>query len=496
VRPRVAGPESMNLVPKLSLAFIGGVSLILAANGYLRVRREVSHFESDRIRDDVQIGRTLAAAVSTVWMADGPARALSVVKEADAQEGRVRVRWVRLQGDEPALGFLPLPVEAVAAIRPQGSLSLVGRDAAGADQRYTFVPVMLAGAPRGAIEVSESLETERTYIRRTVLDTVATTLILDGVCAVLAMLLGAWIIGRPMRAIVDKARRVGAGDFGNPLVLTQKDAVEMNAMCDRLVAANERAASEMRGRLEMLEQLRHADRLMTVGKLASGIAHELGTPLNVIEARAAMIGNGETTPEESVTYAQVVVRAAERMTRIIRQLLAFARPREVQKSRCDLAIVAQRTVELLQPLAQKRSVALRVDGLAPAYAQADAGQIEQAITNLVMNATQAMDHPGNVALAIDRARAKPPADHGGAEADYVRIRVQDEGSGIAPENLPRVFEPFFTTKDVGEGTGLGLAVTYGIIREHGGWIAVTSELGRGSAFTIHLPAASQERGSE
>jgi signal transduction histidine kinase len=356
------------------------------------------------------------------------------------------------------------------------------------------VPLQVAGDQRGVLEISEPLETERAYIRRTILDTVVTTLTLDGVCAALAMLLGAWIVGRPMSALMEKARRVGSGDFGGPLRLRQTDeiarlATEMNAMCERLVSANERAATEMRARLEMLEQLRHADRLMTVGKLASGIAHELGTPLNVIEARAAMIGNSETTQEESVTYARVIVRAAERMTRIIRQLLAFARPRVAQKSRCDVANVAQRTVELLKPLAEKRKVTLHVEGLSPAYAEADAGQLEQALTNLVMNATQASDHPGSVELQIDRARAKPPADHGGEESEYVRVCVRDEGHGIPPENLPRVFEPFFTTKDVGEGTGLGLAVTHGIIREHGGWIAVTSEVGRGTAFTIHLPVA-------
>ncbi len=482
----------MKLVPKLSVAFIGGVSVILAVNGYLRVRREVALFESDRIRDDVQIGKTLAAAVAAVWQTDGPARALSMVKQADGQEGRVRVRWVGLGGD--STDPLPVPRETLLAIPPGGSRSLVGNGGARGDQRYTFVPLELGDTQRGVLEVSEPLETERAYIRRTVFDSVATTLMLDGVCALLAMLLGALIVGRPMTALVEKARRVGNGDFGGPLRLHQSDeiarlATEMNSMCDRLGAANYLAAAEMRARLEMLEQLRHADRLMTVGKLASGLAHELGTPLNVIEARAAMIGNGETTQEESVTYARVVVRAAERMARIIRQLLAFARPRQVQKAPCDVATVAQRTIELLQPLAEKRHVTLRVQGLSPAYTEADAGQIEQAITNLVMNATQAMDHAGTVDVTIDRVRAKPPPDLAGPESDYLRLRVRDEGHGISAEHLPRVFEPFFTTKDVGEGTGLGLAVTYGIIREHGGWIAVTSEVGRGSTFTIHLPAA-------
>src|SRR5208283_4365944 len=136
---------------------------------------------------------------------------------------------------------------------------------------------------------------------------------------------GFTFVGRPMRRLVDKARRIGAGDLSGPLDLRQHDEIgvlahEMNEMCDRLRAAQKKLAEETERRLAAGEQLRHADRLTTVGKLASGVAHELGTPLNVIEARASMIANGETTPEESVTCARAVVRGTERMTRIIRQL--------------------------------------------------------------------------------------------------------------------------------------------------------------------------------
>jgi signal transduction histidine kinase len=479
----------MNLVPKLTLTFIAGVSLILAVNGFLRVRREVALFETDRIRDDVQIGETLAAAVTAVWQLDGEERAISVVRQTDAHEGRVRVRWVWLDGDLPER--LAARRDDLATLARGGWRSFVADDHG--ERRYTIVPVETAPGRHGALEVSEPMATERAYIRRTVADTIVTTLTLDGVCAALAMLVGSWIVGRPMALLMDKAQHVGRGDFGPPLRLRQRDEIfrlanEMNAMCDRLVAANDRAAAEMRARLEMLEQLRHADRLMTVGKLASGIAHELGTPLNVIEARATMIAGGETTPDESVTCAKAVLRSTDRMTRIIRQLLAFARTAKPEKSRCDVVGVARRTVELLEPLARKRQVALRVDASATVFADVDARQVEQAITNLTMNAAQATERAGTVDLVIDRARARPPADHGGEEGEYVRIRVRDHGHGIAPEHLPRLFEPFFTTKDVGEGTGLGLAVSYGIVREHGGWIGVESEVGRGTTFTIHLPA--------
>src|SRR6185312_678361 len=119
-------------------------------------------------------------------------------------------------------------------------------------------------------------------------------------------------------------------DFASPLDLPQKDelghlAGEMNAMCERLVEAHKRIEKETAARIATLEQLRHADRLMTVGKLASGIAHELGTPLNVISARAEMISSGDATPTEARDYGRIIGEASQRMAKVIRQLLAFAR---------------------------------------------------------------------------------------------------------------------------------------------------------------------------
>ena len=120
-------------------------------------------------------------------------------------------------------------------------------------------------------------------------------------------------------------------------------------------------------------------------------------------------------------------------------------------------------------------------------AEVDEGQIQQALTNLVVNGIQAMPRGGRLEITVRRERAVPPIDIGGPEAEFLRIAVRDEGDGIAPDNLRRLFEPFFTTKDVGEGTGLGLAVAYGIVREHDGWIGVESTPGAGSCFSIFLP---------
>jgi two-component system NtrC family sensor kinase len=479
--------ESMKLVPKLSLAFIAGTSLVLTVNGYLRVKREVALFESDRVRDDVLIGETLATGMDTVWRSEGREAALAMATAAGAREARVRVRWVWL--DEPGL-FAP------GDLVPSIPVTRVAKTDSGEERRFTFVRVAVPDPRPGALELSESLAPEQAYVRQTIEDTIATGLVLDAVCAVLAVLLGAWLIGRPLGALAAKARRVGAGDFGEPLRMRQNDEIaslagEMNAMCDRLVEANELAAREMRSRMDMLEQLRHADRLMTVGKLAAGVAHEIGTPLNVVEARAAMIAEGSTSPRESAEFARVIVQATERIAKIIRQLLAFARRGTAQKTWCDLGVLARHTTDLLASIAEKRRVSLQVvDTGGPCIVQADAAQIEQALTNLVMNAIQATDR-GVVAISLDRVRALPPADVGGAEGEFARVRVRDEGRGIAPEHLPYVFEPFFTTKDVGEGTGLGLSISYGILREHGGWIIAESRPTKGAEFSVYLPRSTR-----
>ena len=150
-------------------------------------------------------------------------------------------------------------------------------------------------------------------------------------------------------------------------------------------------------------------------------------------------------------------------------------------------------VELLEPLARSRNVTVVADTEGDGVqVRGDAAQLEQVLTNLVMNAIQAMPTGGLVELCTGRGRATAPAARGAAEEDRCWIRVRDDGPGIAPEDLPRVFEPFFTTKSVGEGTGLGLAVAHAIAEEHDGWIGVRSEPGRGAEFTIYLPPAAAE----
>jgi len=346
---------------------------------------------------------------------------------------------------------------------------------------------------RGVVELAESFADEHAFVRSAIEQAVGTTISMAAVTAFLAALLGSLFVGRPMSSLIEKARRVGTGDLSGPLELERSDefavlAREMNLMCDRLADARDALAAETRDRLTTLEQLRHADRLSTVGKLAAGVAHELGTPLNVVSGRARMIQSSAGAETPVAEHARIIDEQVKRITRIIRQLLDFARRRGPQRTSTDLGSLVERVLGMVGPMATKFGVDIAApNGESAVEAPIDAAQVEQVLTNVVVNGIQAMPLGGPLAVLLDRVRATPPPDQGGPEAGYVRISVVDRGVGISADNLPHVFEPFFTTKDVGEGTGLGLSVSYGIVHDHGGWIEVESEERRGTRVSIFLP---------
>jgi signal transduction histidine kinase len=281
------------------------------------------------------------------------------------------------------------------------------------------------------------------------------------------------------------------------LELAQRDeigelAVEMNLMCDQLVAVKSRVDTETAARLTALEQLRHVNRLATVGKLAAGIAHELGAPLQVIAGRARMLLDDDVTPGDVDKNSRIIIEQADRITGIVRQLLDFARRRSAQKSQTDLRSVVRQPLALLAPIADKRSVSITLEaGESPIEADVDSEQIQQTVTNLVVNGIQAMKKGGQLRVSVRKERIVPPSDIGGPESMFACVEVEDEGEGMPSDVAAHVFEPFFTTKDVGEGTGLGLSVAYGIVREHDGFIRLSSVIGKGSRFCVYLPMGGQ-----
>jgi signal transduction histidine kinase len=254
-----------------------------------------------------------------------------------------------------------------------------------------------------------------------------------------------------------------------------------------LDALRARLEAEALARRDVVGQLRHAERLTTVGKLASGIAHELGTPLNVIAGHAELLAAGGLGEDAVRTSARIVLDQTERVSTIIRQLLDFARRGGARPEITNLTELARVTVALLRPLAARSHVTIECVG-PNVSARVNRAELEQVITNLVTNAMQAMPSGGAVHVDLYREETHAPGRRETERRGYAVLAVSDEGLGIPSDVLPKVFDPFFTTKDVGRGTGLGLSVAYGIVQDHHGWISINTGLGHGTTVTVHLPA--------
>lgn len=222
-------------------------------------------------------------------------------------------------------------------------------------------------------------------------------------------------------------------------------------------------------------QLSQTERLAEMGTLAAGMAHEIGTPMNVILGRAEYLMR-KTSEESTQKGLATIVTQVERITKIMNQLLSFARRRPIERRPLELASVVHDILDVVQDRLKRRDIHL--DLALEVKSQkvfADRDQMGQVILNLVMNAIQAMTKGGKLKIGLR------------CEKKLAHLTISDTGCGIPKEHLSKLFTPFFTTKEVGEGTGLGLTVVHGIIQEHEGTIKVESQVNQGSTFKISLP---------
>jgi two-component system cell cycle sensor histidine kinase/response regulator CckA len=234
-----------------------------------------------------------------------------------------------------------------------------------------------------------------------------------------------------------------------------------------------------------------------IGQLAGGVAHDFNNLLTVIRGYADLLKKDDSVGVEGKDYVEEIIEAARRATQLTRQLLAFGRRQIMQARTVDLNSILRDLEKLLRRLIGEDVALITAYGADPAFVKVDPGQLEQVVMNLVVNARDAM--PGGGCLTIetsnvdlDKSLSREEASQG--SGTHVMLTVSDDGAGMDPDTAARVFEPFFTTKELGKGTGLGLAMAYGIITQSGGDIRVVTEPGRGTTFRIYLPCV--ERGVE
>ncbi len=281
--------------------------------------------------------------------------------------------------------------------------------------------------------------------------------------------------------LVDGKRRglVEVGYFGTveydspPFLSEELSLIQMVAR-EVGITVERYEAEEQKAKLQ--EQLRHADRLATIGQLAAGVAHEINEPLANILGFAQLAKKSAKLPKQAVDDMDKIVRNCLHAREVIHKLLTFARQMPPEKSSVNLNQIVSDGLYFLESRCAKAAIEIRreLDPNLPEI-HADASQLHQVLVNLIVNAIQAMRDGGTVTL---RTRS---------EAEKVFLSVSDTGSGMSDEVMRNIFTPFFTTKDVNEGTGLGLAVVHGIIASHNGKIEVKSKVGEGSTFEIELP---------
>ncbi len=269
------------------------------------------------------------------------------------------------------------------------------------------------------------------------------------------------------------------------------DLQTLQALADHCAGALDRIHTE-----EVLhttqEQLRQSQKLEAIGQLAGGIAHDFNNLLTVIRGNTELVlMNPPELQPLAVECLNQSVAAADRAAKLTRQLLTFSRKQVMQSRPLSLSEVVSNMSKMLKRIIGEHIELLCHCQSGLPLAEADAGMLEQVLVNLVVNARDAMPRGGRLGIrtasvSLDAIQAR---NHDEArQGRFVTLTGADTGTGIASEHLPHIFEPFFTTKDVGKGTGLGLATVYGIVKQHQGWIDVSTEVGVGTTFTLFLPA--------
>src|SRR3989339_135512 len=301
----------------------------------------------------------------------------------------------------------------------------------------------------------------------------------------------------PISILTKGMAEIAAGNLNYTVKIDTKDEIgelakSFNAMTVDLSKAKEKIiewASTLEKKVnekteeirEAQAQLVHSEKLASLGRMAAGVAHEINSPLTGIVTFAHLLQKKFDAGKQEREDIDVIIDQANRCSNIIKGLLEFARASTADKTAVNINDILNSSLNIVRNKADFFNVKIVTNYEEQLYCvKADTSQLQQVFLNMIVNAGDAMDGKGTITVST-----KNITENGG---DFIEIEFRDTGSGITDKNLVKIFEPFFTPKPVGKGPGLGLAVSYGIIQEHGGNIFVKTKLGKGTSFFIKLPA--------
>ena len=488
-------PLRLILLLMLPLVSISGVYSVLRAQQEARIREGEERTRAAGMARTIQIAVENAVAVRTehddvVGLLDDLTRG-----QRDVERIRILDRDGQvLAASTTAAPGSATPADAVARIVDAGTREMIERHDRGKAYWVYVLPMRSASSgavpsspsARRAVEITMMSPDAVAMGRQAIRDVLLRVGALTAVFALLIAVVLQRQVFRPLAELTRSIRALGEGKRGPSLAVDRRDelgelAEAFNRMTDRLEEARLRLMAETEHALELEQQLRRSETLAVAGKLASAIAHEVGTPLNIISGRAEMVLASLPDRHPAREDLERIILQIDRMSNIVRSLLDSVRIGKLEIHPVPIALLIGRLLPLLDPLARRRGIAVTTDipDALPDVA-ADPARLQQVFINLLMNAVEASPTEGRVSIS-----ARPRTIDG---RDGVSVEVADTGAGIPADALSQVFEPFYTTKPAGHGTGLGLAISRDIVRDHGGAITADNRSDRGAAFTVWLPA--------
>jgi len=490
----------MSISTRLILFLTVAVIAVLAVTGYSNLRRREAGLNRAMRSEVVAHAHTLQIALEELIKGGRTADAEHLVDRLSDNPYLFRVTLfdetgrVLMYSDLDTTGEQSTEPEVLRTIATGNRVEHL-HVAEGQEYFAIILPVQLGEGRQGAFEIAQptaSLKADIARARRTQAINLAIVVVV--IFAIVYLVLRR-SLARPIKALLDGAAAIGRGDLSYRVTLSRKSdefsrlASEFNRMADSLGAQHEAAVHASEQRVELERELRHRDRLVLIGRISASVAHEMGTPLNVIDGRAAQLLK---RPDSSIEIRQrnltIIREQARRITQVVRQLLDLARTNGIRRQPVDLAQVFDDVGELIEVEANRNGVSIEIVAGPPVCIEGDKDMLRQVFLNLCINAIQAMPQGGHLRLECH------PDGPSKNDRQFIVASISDSGGGIAPEHLPQIFDPFFTTKDVGQGTGLGLAVSRRIVEDHGGWIAAANNpVGRGAVFTVFLPRGQESR---
>lgn len=336
------------------------------------------------------------------------------------------------------------------------------------------IPLQIYGKSWGALKMGFDSEQTRAKIIQLFFFLIALTIIV--VVIILAVIY--FLIDRLTKSLSQLVSEMNRIDLENNAPMQMKAGNdEIGFLVNNFEKMKQRLALSRRQLLEAQKQIFHAEKLASVGRLASGVAHEINNPLNGIKNCLYAMEREPENLAQTKTYLELANEGLDHIALVVQKLLGFSRQQSKQISKINLNEDIEKVISLLQYRLEKNNIEISAD-LAPnlPQIQADSHLIQEVIMNLLLNSFDSIEDNGRISVRT-----------GFENSDSVYLEISDDGAGIEAANLDNIFDPFFTTKDEGQGTGLGLSVSLGIVENHGGTISVTSTQGENTTFRVTLP---------